>query len=192
MTQGLQEQDKAGMARGGNVPPLEEQDRAKETPKARTRSGPPDQGNPAGEPVTASPRKDTTSVPQTANAPTQDAQQAHGATAQTVARPQVNSVAFPEAPQDTPAACNNQLDILLDMDVPVTVVLGATQIPVRRLLQLGPGSVLRLEKPIEAPADLFLKDAKFAEADVVVVDNQFAVRVKQIVTAATPAATGQK
>lgn len=192
MTQGLQEQDKAGMARGEDVPPLEEQDRAKETPNARTRSGPPGPEDGVREPATTAPQKDTTTTPQTVNAPTQDDQQAHDATAQTVARPQVNSVAFPEAPQDAPAACNNQLDILLDMDVPVTVVLGATQIPVRRLLQLGPGSVLRLEKPIEAPADLFLKDAKFAEAEVVVVDNQFAVRVKQIVTAAAPAATGQK
>jgi flagellar motor switch protein FliN/FliY len=120
-------------------------------------------------------------MPQTVNAPTQDEQQAQtDATSETVVRQQVNSVEFPEAPEDTPAVCGNQLDILLDMDVPVTVVLGATQIPVRRLLQLGPGSVLKLEKSIEAPADLFLKDAKFAEADVVVVDNQFAVRIKQI------------
>ncbi len=125
-------------------------------------------------------------MPETANAPTQDEPQAEkGATTETVSRPQVNTVEFPEAPEDTPAVGSNQLDILLDMDVPVTVVLGATQVPVRRLLQLGPGSVLRLEKPVEAPADLFLKDAKFAEADVVVVDSRFAVRVKQIVTAAT-------
>jgi flagellar motor switch protein FliN/FliY len=90
-------------------------------------------------------------------------------------------VEFPEAPPEGPAAGTGQLDILLDMDVPVTVVLGATQIPVRRLLQLGPGAVLRLEKPIESPAELFLKDSKFAEADVVVVDNRFAVRIRQII-----------
>jgi len=104
---------------------------------------------------------------------------------------QAHPVAFPEAPQDMPTAGTGQLDILLDMDVPVTVVLGATQIPVRRLLQLGPGAVLRLEKPIESPAELFLKDSKFAEADVVVVDNRFAVRIKQIFGAATPAASSQ-
>jgi flagellar motor switch protein FliN/FliY len=192
MTQGLQEQDKAGTAHDKGGPPLEEQDRAKETPNARTRSDPPGRGDGAREPATTAPRKNTTAMPQTVDAPTQDDQQAHDATAQPIARPQVNSVAFPEAPQDAPAACNNQLDVLLDMDVPVTVVLGSTQVPVRRLLQLGPGAVLRLEKPIEAPADLFLKDAKFAEADVVVVDNQFAVRIKEIVTVAAPAAAGQK
>ena len=51
------------------------------------------------------------------------------------------------------------------------------------VLQLGPGAVLKLEKSIEAPADLYLKDSKFAEAEVVVVDNQFAVRIKEIVGA---------
>ena len=71
------------------------------------------------------------------------------------------------------------------MDVPVTVILGATRVPVRRLLQLGPGSVLKLDKPVEAPAELFLKDSKFAEAEVVVVDNRFAVRITQIVKAGT-------
>jgi flagellar motor switch/type III secretory pathway protein FliN len=39
---------------------------------------------------------------------------------------------------------------------------------------------VNLAKPIEAPVDLYLKDAKFAEADVVVVDNRFAVRIKKI------------
>ncbi len=97
---------------------------------------------------------------------------------------QVRSVDFPEAPQSVSSAGTGQLDILLDMEVPITVILGATQIPVRRLLQLGPGSVLQLEKPIEAPADLFLRDSKFAEAEVVVVDNRFAVRIKRIVGAA--------
>jgi len=96
---------------------------------------------------------------------------------------QAHPVEFPEAPQDASAGPGGQIDILLDMDVPVTVVLGATRVPVRRLLQLGPGSVLRLDKSVEAPAELFLKDSRFAEAEVVVVDNRFAVRITQIVKA---------
>jgi flagellar motor switch protein FliN/FliY len=79
-----------------------------------------------------------------------------------------------------------KLDIILDMNVPITATIGQTQIPVRRLLQLGPGSVLKLDKSIEAPADLFLKDAKFAAGDVVVVDGRFAVRIKQIIGADNP------
>jgi flagellar motor switch protein FliN len=96
---------------------------------------------------------------------------------------QVQSAVFTEAQDNGTAAANAHLDILLDMDVPVTVVLGTTQVSVRRLLQLGPGAVLKLDRPIEAPVDLVLKDSKFAEADVVVVDNRFAVRIRQITRA---------
>jgi flagellar motor switch protein FliN/FliY len=109
-------------------------------------------------------------------------------TAQADSKTQVHAVEFPEAPQSAATAGSGQLDILLDMDIPISVVLGATQIPVRRLLQLGPGSVLQLEKTVETPVDLFLKDSKFAEADVVVVENRFAVRIRQIVGAGVPAA----
>ncbi len=96
---------------------------------------------------------------------------------------QVQSAGFAEAQGTATAGANAHLDILLDMDVPVTVVIGTAQVSVRRLLQLGPGAVLKLDKPIEAPVDLLLKDSPFAEADVVVVDNRFAVRIRQITRA---------
>ena len=96
---------------------------------------------------------------------------------------QVQSVEFPEAVETEAASSTGNFDILLDMNVPVTVTIGRTEMPVRRLLQLGPGSVLQLDKPIDAPADLYLKDAKFASADVVVVDGKFAVRIKEIIGA---------
>jgi len=72
------------------------------------------------------------------------------------------------------------IELLLDMSIPVTVSIGQTEIPVRRLLQLGPGSVLKLDKSIDEPADLYLRDTKFAIGNVVVVDGQFAIRIKQI------------
>lgn len=97
---------------------------------------------------------------------------------------QVQSVEFSEAAENGAQAGTGQFDILLDMDVLVTVGLGQTEIPVRRLLQLGPGSVLTLSKSVDSPVDLYLKDAKFAEGDVVVVDGCFAVRIKRIIGAA--------
>ncbi len=127
-------------------------------------------------------------MPEAIDAPTQSLQQDQDElTAQADARTQVREVQFPEAPPDTGTAATGQLDILLDMSVPISVVLGQTEIPVRRLLQLGPGSVLKLEKPIEAPADLYLRDSKFAEVDVVVVEDRFAVRIKKILGAGAPA-----
>jgi flagellar motor switch protein FliN/FliY len=127
-------------------------------------------------------------MPDTVNAPIQEEQQDQaGPVAQANAKTQVREVQFAEAPADAGTASAGQFDILLDMSVPVTVVLGETQIPVRRLLQLGPGSVLQLERSIEAPADLYLKDSKFAEVDVVVVEDRFAVRIKKIIGAGAPA-----
>jgi len=102
-----------------------------------------------------------------------DAQQANG-------KKQAQSVEFSEATGAEAAGAGGSIDILLDMNIPVTVAIGKSEMSVRRLLQLGPGSVLKLNKPIDAPADLYLKDTKFATGNVVVVDNQFAVRIKQI------------
>lgn len=96
---------------------------------------------------------------------------------------QVQSVEFGEAAGTEAADSPGKLDIILDMNVPITVAIGRTEMPVRQLLQLGPGSVLKLNKPIDAPADLFLKDSLFAQGDVVVVDERFAIRIKQIIGA---------
>jgi len=127
-------------------------------------------------------------MPETINTPTQNAQQDQSEPAAPAeAKTQVQEVQLPEAPADNGSASGGQFDILLDMGVSISVVLGQTQIPVRRLLQLGPGSVLQLDKAIEAPADLYLKDSKFAEADIVVVEDRFAVRINQIVGAGAPA-----
>jgi len=93
---------------------------------------------------------------------------------------QAQSAEFPEAVETTTSGPAGSIEILLDMDVPVTVTVGQTEITVRRLLQLGPGSVLKLDKPIDAPVDLYLRETKFATGDVVVVDDCFAVRIKQI------------
>ena len=100
---------------------------------------------------------------------------------------QAQSVELSEAADTQEASASGNVDILLDMNVPITVAIGDTNISVRRLLQLGPGSVLKLEKSVDAPTDIYLKDTKFATGDVVVVDEKFAIRVTQILTHVDPA-----
>jgi flagellar motor switch protein FliN/FliY len=96
------------------------------------------------------------------------------------AKKQVQSVEFSEAVGTEATTSGGSIGLLLAMDVPVTVVIGQTELPIKRLLQLGPGSVLKLDKSIGEPADLYLKDTKFATGNIVVVDGRFAVRIKQI------------
>ncbi|MHC4622280.1 MAG: FliM/FliN family flagellar motor switch protein [Planctomycetota bacterium] len=107
---------------------------------------------------------------------------------QTDSKTQVQSVEFSEAAETEATNAGGSIDILLDVNIPVTVAIGQTQIQVRRLLQLGPGSILKLDKPVDAPADLYLKDTKFATGNIVVVDNQFAVRIKEVLGSGAAAA----
>lgn len=93
---------------------------------------------------------------------------------------QAQPVEFSEAVPSEDLGAGGGIEILLNMSILVTVSIGQTEIPVRQLLQLGPGSVLRLDKPIDAPVDLYLRDTKFATGNVVVVEDRFAVRIKQI------------
>ena len=99
---------------------------------------------------------------------------------------QVQSAEFSEATGAEAAGAGGNIEILLDMNIPVTVAIGKKEMPVRRLLQLGPNSVLKLDKPIDAPVDLYLKDTKFATGNVVVVDGRFAVKIKEIISFGVP------
>jgi flagellar motor switch protein FliN/FliY len=101
-------------------------------------------------------------------------------TSQQDGKTQAQSVEFSEAAGTEATTGAGSIDVLLAMNVSVTVVIGQTELPVKRLLQLGPGSVLKLDKSIDEPADLYLRDTKFATGNIVVVDDRFAIRIKQI------------
>jgi flagellar motor switch protein FliN/FliY len=99
---------------------------------------------------------------------------------------QAQSVEFSEADGAGATSGAGSIDVLMAMNVPVTVVIGQTELPVKRLLQLGPGSVLKLDKSIDEPADLYLSGTKFATGSVVVVEGRFAVRFKHILGLGDP------
>lgn len=101
---------------------------------------------------------------------------------------EAQSVELSEASESQASGTGTSIDLLLDMNVPVTVAIGRKDFSIQRLLQLSIGSVLRLDKPIEEPADLYVKDTKFATGTIVVVEKQFAVRIKEILGTAPTAA----
>lgn len=75
-----------------------------------------------------------------------------------------------------------QIDLLLDATMPVTVQLGQVDLPVRTLMQMGPGSVITMPKQVGEPLDLCLKGVRFATGYLVVVGNQMGVRIKEVVS----------
>jgi len=93
---------------------------------------------------------------------------------------QVRQAEFAEAVEIEVAPGEENLDLLLDVQMPLTVIMGRTIMPFKKLLQLGQGSVIQLDSMVGQPADVYIQDIRFATADIVVVDNCFAIRIREI------------
>lgn len=85
------------------------------------------------------------------------------------------------AEASAPAEGRSNIDFLLDVPLGVSVELGRTKIVVRDMLQLGPGSVLELDKMIGEPLDLLVNDKLIARGEVVVFDENFGIRITDII-----------
>ena len=79
-------------------------------------------------------------------------------------------------------APGNDLDLILDIPVQLTVELGRTKIPIRQILQLAQGSVVELEGLAGAPLDLLVNGCLIAQGEVVVVNEKFGIRLTDIIT----------
>jgi flagellar motor switch protein FliN len=77
------------------------------------------------------------------------------------------------------------IELLHGVAMEVTVELGRTRMSVRELLALHPGDVLELDRAAGSPADLLVNGRLIARGEVVVLDEDFALRVTEIVTNAT-------
>ncbi|MBM0124200.1 flagellar motor switch protein FliN [Pimelobacter simplex] len=75
------------------------------------------------------------------------------------------------------------LELLQGVDMEVTVELGRTRMTVRDLLALTPGAVLELDRAAGSPADLLVNGRLVARGEVVVVDEDFGLRVTEILDA---------
>jgi flagellar motor switch protein FliN len=75
---------------------------------------------------------------------------------------------------------DNSLDMLMDVDMKVTVELGRTSIKVRDLMNLSSGSIVELEKQAGEPVDLLVNGTLMAKGEVVVIEDRFAVRLTKM------------
>ncbi|MEN9404839.1 MAG: Flagellar motor switch protein FliN [Verrucomicrobiota bacterium] len=76
------------------------------------------------------------------------------------------------------------LDIVLDVKVKVTVQLGSCQLPMRDVLELAPGSVVQLSQQASDPVGLYVNDKLVAYGEVVVVEDQFGIKITELVGSA--------
>jgi flagellar motor switch protein FliN len=86
-----------------------------------------------------------------------------------------------ESPPES-AVGEGNLDLLLDVELEVTLHFGERSMLLRDILELGDGSVVELDRQIEEPVDLLLDGRLIARGEVVVVDGNYGLRIREMVT----------
>lgn len=80
------------------------------------------------------------------------------------------------------SAQRNDIDMILDIPVQLTVELGRTKVPIKNLLQLAQGSVVELDALAGEPMDVLVNGYLIAQGEVVVVNEKFGIRLTDIIT----------
>lgn len=95
----------------------------------------------------------------------------------------VHPLRFPPLPQPSSSDGSPQpIDLIMDVSMRVTVELGRSTMTVEEILELGPGSVVELNKLAGEPVDILVNERLIARGEVVVVDENFGVRVTEIIS----------
>ena len=71
---------------------------------------------------------------------------------------------------------------LLDVPIEVTIELGQTELSIRRILEIGPGSIIELDRMAGEPVDLVVNDKVIARGEVVVIEENFGIRITSLVS----------
>jgi flagellar motor switch protein FliN len=95
---------------------------------------------------------------------------------------QVAPVSFASLGPGGTGGAGNDINMILDIPVQLTVELGRTKIPIKHILQLAQGSVVELETLAGEPMDVLVNGYLIAQGEVVVVNDKFGIRLTDIVT----------
>jgi flagellar motor switch protein FliN len=91
----------------------------------------------------------------------------------------------PEDQQDgtefSARACGT-LDLLLDLEMPVSVSFGRTQLRIQNILKLITGSIIELDRSISEPVEVIVNNCTVARGEVVVVDGNYGVRINEVMS----------
>jgi flagellar motor switch protein FliN len=96
--------------------------------------------------------------------------------------PTVKKVQFGGLDRQPAGGQNRNIDILMEVKLPISIELGRTQMSVRDILDLGPGSVVELDKLAGEPVELLVNSKVIAKGEVVVVDENFGIRVTNLLS----------
>ncbi|MDQ2900960.1 MAG: flagellar motor switch protein FliN [Acidobacteriota bacterium] len=81
-----------------------------------------------------------------------------------------------------PAGIAKTFDLLLEVALPVSISFGRTQLPIRDVLKLTTGSIVELNRTVTEPVEVIVNDCVIARGEVVVVEGNYGVRIRQIIS----------
>ncbi|WHZ05383.1 flagellar motor switch phosphatase FliY [Neobacillus sp. YX16] len=88
---------------------------------------------------------------------------------------------FPSSSDKSQGVPSN-IDLLYDIPLEITVELGRTNLQIRKILELGPGAVIQLDKLAGEPVDILANQKLIAKGEVVVIEENFGVRITDIIS----------
>lgn len=94
----------------------------------------------------------------------------------------VKEAAFEPLGASTISNQNRNIDLILDVPLQVSVELGKTKMSIKDVLELGNGSLIELDKLTEEPVEVLINGKRVAYGEVVVVDENFGVRITGIIS----------
>jgi flagellar motor switch protein FliN len=89
-----------------------------------------------------------------------------------------------QSEEPSAAARDVNLEMILDVQVSLSMEVGHTRIPIRNLLQLNQGSVVELDRAAGEPLDVYVNGTLVAHGEVVVVNEKFGIRLTDVISPA--------
>lgn len=80
------------------------------------------------------------------------------------------------------APYNQMLDLLLDVELPVSISFGRTHLPLKDTLKLTTGSIVELNRTVSEPVEVIVNNCVIARGEVVVIEGNYGVRIREIMS----------
>ena len=103
---------------------------------------------------------------------------------QQVMQPDVNvqNVQFQSfGPMISPVLQQENIDLIMDVPLEVSVVLGRTRKSIKEILEFAPGTIIELDKLAGEPIDVMVNQKLVAKGEVVVIEESFGIRITEII-----------
>lgn len=95
---------------------------------------------------------------------------------------EVEELFAPGAKPESKSPESKTFDLLLDVELPVSVSFGRAQVPLKDVLKLTTGSIVELNRAIVEPVDVVVNNCVIARGEVVVVEGNFGVRIQHVIS----------